>query len=152
MSLVRYEPLGTLRRFQDEVNRLLRDDVGFGYDGGLGADRSSVATSAWTPAVDIREEAERYLISADVPGVDPKDIDITMENGVLTIKGERRSEAKSDSDGFRRVERAFGSFYRRFSLPDTADAEAISASSNQGVLEVSIPKKQALQPRRIEVS
>ena len=151
MNVVRYEPLNTLRRFQDEVNRLFNDGGAYGLNGSLDADRSSVATSAWTPAVDIKEEAQRYVITADVPGVEPKDIDITMENGVLTIKGERRSEASTDGNGYKRVERSYGGFYRRFSLPDTADSEGISARSEHGVLEVVIPKKEALQPRRIEV-
>ncbi len=149
MNVVRYEPVNLLRRFQDEVNRMLHDD--FAVSGNLEGDRSRVATSAWTPAVDVKEEAGRFVITADVPGVEPKDIDITMENGVLTIKGERRSEVKDDQEGYKRVERVYGSFYRRFSLPDTADAEGISARSNHGVLEVTIPKKQAVQPRRIEV-
>ena len=91
------------------------------------------------------------MIHADIPGVDPKDIDVHMENGILTIKGERQSETKEEREGYKRVERVRGSFYRRFSLPDTADAEAISAKSQHGVLEVVIPKQQKVQPRRIQV-
>lgn len=150
MSAVRYEPINVLRRFQDEVNRVFNDDYQYGHAAG-GTDRSRVATSAWTPAVDVKEEATRFVIIADVPGVEPGNIEITMDNGVLTIKGERVSESRDEASGYSRVERASGSFYRRFSLPDTADAQAIAATSSHGVLEVSIPKKAAVQPRRIEV-
>ena len=148
MSSTRHDPLSTLRRFQEEVNRMFGDDV----RPGVADDRSQVATSAWSPAVDIKEEAERYVIAADLPGVQPADIEITMEAGVLTLKGERRPEAPGEGEVFRRVERAFGTFYRRFSMPDTADPNGVSASSAHGVLQVVIPKKQAVQPRRIEVT
>ena len=146
--MTRYEPWGALRQLHDEMNRA--------FGGALqtrGEDGSSVVTSGWTPAVDIREEAERFVIAADVPGVSPEDIEVTMENGVLTIKGERKAETRDERDnGYRRVERVYGSFYRRFSLPDTADAEAISATGKNGVLEVVIPKKAAVQPKRIQVA
>ena len=147
MSIVRYEPVQVLRRFQDEMNSFFDDFPPTGA-----ADSSRVATSEWAPAVDIKEEQERYLITADVPGVETKDIEITMENGVLSIKGERSARSKEQRQGYKRIERVSGSFYRRFSMPDTVDAEGISASSSNGVLEVTIPKKQAVQPRRIAVN
>jgi HSP20 family protein len=112
---------------------------------------SSVATSDWVPAVDIKEEKDSFVIVADIPGVDPKDIEVHMENGMLTIKGEKESEKKEEREGYKRVERSFGSFYRRFSLPDTADAEKITAKSNNGVLEVTIGKQEQVQPRKIAV-
>ena len=147
MLLTRYEPWSAMRQIQNEMGRIFNDAV-------AGAeDRSNVVTSRWTPAVDIREDSGQFVLAADVPGVDPKDIEVTMENGVLTIKGERKLETQDEGDnGYRRVERVYGSFYRRFTLPDTADAEAISASGNHGVLEVVIPKRAALQPKRIAVS
>jgi HSP20 family protein len=148
MSVIRYEPLGMLRRFHDEVSRLFDEDQ-YGVAGG---DQSSAATSHWAPAVDIKEEQDRYLLRADVPGVDSKDIEITMENGVLTIKGERSLEDKEEREGYKRVERVYGTFFRRFTLPDTADAEKVSASSKNGVLEVTIPKQEKVQPRKIKVS
>jgi HSP20 family protein len=101
--------------------------------------------------VDIKEEAERFVIHADVPGVDPKDIEVTMEDGVLTIRGERKSESREEQDGWKRVERVSGQFFRRFTLPDTADAEGISATGANGVLEVIIPKQAKAQPRKIQV-
>ena len=113
---------------------------------------STIATSAWTPAVDIAEKNDHFLIKADVPGVDPKEIDISMENGLLTMKGERESEIKEEKDGYTRVERSHGSFYRRFSLPETADAENISAKTNKGVLEIKVGKKEAAKPKKITVN
>ncbi|MFP4244636.1 MAG: Hsp20/alpha crystallin family protein, partial [Ectothiorhodospira sp.] len=107
--------------------------------------------SDWVPAVDIREEKDAYVLHADVPGVDPKAIEVHMENGVLTIRGDRKEESTEERENYKRVERVRGSFYRRFSLPDTADAERISARSVNGVLEVRIPKQEKVQPRRITV-
>ena len=147
MLLTRYEPWNAMHQLQNEMSRVFDNAVAGAEDG------SNVVTSRWTPAVDIREDTGRFVLSADIPGIEPKDIEITMENGVLTIKGERKLETQDEGDnGHRRVERAYGSFYRRFTLPDTADAEAISASGKHGVLEVVIPKRAALQPKRIEVS
>lgn len=148
MTLVRYEPFSLLERFQRELNRLSTGDFSGDESGG---DYSNVVTSNWHPAVDIKEEDNRFVILADLPGVDPKDIEITMQNGVLTIRGERRSEKDEEREGFRRVERARGTFYRRFSLPDTADSERIQAKGKDGVLEVVIPKHEKVQPRRISV-
>ena len=147
MLLNRYEPWSAMRQIQNEMSRVFDRAVAGAEDG------SNVVTSRWTPAVDIREDSEQFVITADVPGVAPDDIEVTMENGVLTIKGERALGTETDGDnGYRRVERAYGSFYRRFTLPDTADAESISASGKHGVLEVVIPKRAALQPKRISVS
>lgn len=148
MSLVNYEPWSLLDRFQQQLNQLGYSDKSLA---GSDNDFSNIATSTWRPAVDIKEEADRFLITADLPGVDPKDIDITMDNGVLTIKGERQSEAREEKEGYKRVERVSGTFYRRFSLPDTADADRIEAKGKDGVLEVTLPKHEKVQPRKIEV-
>ena len=136
MSIVRYEPWGLLNQLQREIDTL--------FDTRRGGEEGSpiAATSDWTPAVDIKEEADRFVIHADVPGVDPKDIEVNMENGVLTIKGQRESEKKEEREGYKRIERVRGSFFRRFSLPDTADAEKINAKAKNGVLELVIPKHQ----------
>lgn len=148
MSLIRYEPLSLLERFQQELNRMGSQD---NLTGLWGDDNSNIATSHWSPAVDIKEEDSKYVILADIPGVDPKDIEITMEAGVLTIKGERADEKVSSGNGYKRVERAHGTFYRRFSLPDTADADKIEAKGKDGVLAIVIPKQEKVQPRRITV-
>lgn len=150
MALVRYEPFSLLDRFQRELNRLVDFDP-FVADG-FGDNGSSVVTSHWRPAVDVKEEGDRYVILADVPGVDPKDIEVSMENGSLSIRGERKAEKEEDRDGFHRVERVRGTFYRRFTLPDTADTEKVEAHGKDGVLEIVIPKHKKLQPRRIAVS
>ena len=141
-----YDPLSTIRRLQDEMNRA------FGSALTASEDSSSSAVSHWMPAVDVHEESDRYVIIADVPGVEPAAIDVTMENGVLTISGERRAEKREGNGGTaRRVERVYGTFYRRFSLPDSADAEGVQAKSANGVLEITIPKKAQLQPKKIKV-
>ena len=87
----------------------------------------SIATAEWAPAVDIKEEADKFVIYADIPGVKPENIEVSMEAGVLTVKGEKESETKTEKEGYKRVERTSGSFYRRFSLPDSADGDAINA-------------------------
>ena len=149
MSIVRYDPWTSFEKLSNELNTLFQNRSVARYGDN---DDSSVVTSRWTPAVDIKEEENQFVLFADIPGVDPKDIDITMENNVLTVKGERSQETKEEKNGFKRVERVHGTFYRRFSLPDTADAESISAKGENGVLMITIPKKQKAQPRRISVA
>lgn len=112
---------------------------------------SNIATSDWIPAVDIQETEKEFILHADIPGVEPDDIDVHMEDGMLSIKGERHSETKEEGEGYKRIERNRGTFYRRFSLPDTANADKISAKSNNGVLEITIPKQEKAQARKIKV-
>ncbi len=141
MTIVRYDPWALWGRFHRQFDRALSES----------ADDADLASVSWIPHVDVREEAERFVVLADVPGVEGKDISITADKGVLTIKGERHAEKKSSDDGFERVERASGTFLRRFTLPESADAEAIKAKHANGVLEVTIPKRPQEQPRRIAV-
>lgn len=141
MTITRYEPWSLLTQLQKELERSAADTSGEG----------SISTAEWAPAVDIKEETDKFVLHADIPGVNPEDIEVNMEAGVLTIKGEKKSEAKTEKEGYKRVERTYGSFYRRFSLPDSANAEAISAKSKNGVLEIVIPKREAVQPKRINV-
>ncbi len=114
-------------------------------------DESAVVTSQWVPRVDIKEEADRFVIMADLPGVDPQHVEVLMDKGILSIKGERGSETTEQSERFSRIERRYGSFHRRFALPDTADAEGIVATGHNGVLEIAIPKRPESTPRRIQV-
>jgi len=123
------------------------------------SDASNVVTSQWAPRVDIREDEQRFVILADIPGVDPAQIEVSMDKGILTIKGEREAELGAASEGseaskskFTRVERARGAFHRRFALPDSADAEGITAHGKFGVLEIVIPKKALAKPRRITIN
>jgi HSP20 family protein len=114
-------------------------------------DSSMVETSRWAPAVDIKEEPARFVLFADIPGVDPKDIEISMESGILTIKGERVATHPEEKEGYTRIERSKGSFYRRFALPDTADADKITAEGKQGVLRIIIPKSEKAAAKKIKV-
>lgn len=141
MALTLYQPWGLLNQLQKELERSYNSN---GAEG-------SIATAEWSPSVDIKEDADRFIIHADIPGVKPEEIDISMENSVLTIKGEKKTEATTESTGYKRVERAYGTFYRRFSLPDSANPDAISAKSANGVLEIIIPKRDAIKPTKINI-
>lgn len=116
------------------------------------SDASNGVTSQWAPRADIKEEDQRFVIFVDVPGVDPANIEVSMEKGILTIKGERGVEKNEQNGRFTRVERVHGGFHRRFALPDSADADSISATGKHGVLEIVIPKKAEKAPRRITIN
>lgn len=147
MNITRYEPWNLLNEFQREINSA------FGRRNVLSrGDRDTeVVTSDWVPAVDVKEEDNRFIIFVDIPGVETKDIEVTMEKGVLSIRGERKHESTDEQEGYKRVERTRGTFYRSFALPDTADAEGISAKGQNGVLEIVIPKQEKVQARKITV-
>lgn len=147
MAIRRYDPWSLINQVQ-ELNRLFDDRHSQAQD----EESGHVVASDWVPAVDIKEEQERYVIYADVPGVDPAGIEVTMENGVLILRGERPPEPEQERAGYRRMERVRGSFYRRFTLPDSVDPEGITARGSNGVLEIVIPKHEKVQPRRIQVS
>lgn len=143
MRITRFEPwsfTGSLPR--DPARRAVRrNDAGRGYD----------EVTDWAPAVDIVEEKSRYILRADVPGVDPGTIDVSMDGGILAIAGERLAIAPADDTGVQRIERPTGRFCRRFSLPDTVDADSIMAKCSNGILEVIAPKAPEVQPRRIKI-
>ncbi len=142
MNVTRYEPWVLMNRLHRDLDRLFNLP---------GQDETQQAVVDWVPPVDIRELDDQFVLHADLPGVDPKNIDITLEKGVLTIRGRRELELRDEKNGYRRAERVTGEFYRRFSLPDTADSQAVKARFNNGVLEVSIPKQPQVLPRRINV-
>jgi HSP20 family protein len=146
MSLIRHTAWNTPSGLQDEIKQVFEK-----FFGEAEGDQSNVVTSQWAPRVDIREDDAGFMILADIPGVDPKDIEIHMEKGILTIKGERRVENRQEGQRYSRVERAHGVFHRRFALPDSANAEGITATGRHGVLEIAIPKKPETTPRRIQV-
>ena len=145
MSLVNYEPWFGARQLQDDINRLFT---------GLTTNDSSGVNADWVPNVDINEFDDKFQLYVDVPGVDPKNVDITLEAGVLTISGERYMQAEKAEENVvrRRTERGSGRFYRRFLLPETVDAEKVKATDRHGVLEILIPKQAKAQPRRIKVA
>ena len=134
----------------DPVRQILDRLFEGNFAQGGSRDESSVVTSQWIPLVDIKEEQDRFILYADIPGVDPKEIEVQMDKGPLTIKGERTSEI-NDSERFSRIERQHGSFHRRFALPDSADPEGITATGDNGVLRIMIPKRPEKTPRRIQV-
>ncbi len=139
MAIVHYH--ASLPRLQGQLGRFL-----------TGAQQGTTdASGQWVPRVDIREEADRFVILADVPGVDPQAIEIQMDKGVLSLKGERAVDAVGEDVRPTRSERGHGAFERRFALPDSADAEAITASGRHGVLRIDIPKRAETTPRRIQV-
>lgn len=140
MNLTHYQPWALHR---EVLNRLLE---------GATADESTSATAEWAPAVDIEEHADKYVLHADVPGVDPSAIEITLENGMLTLAGSREKPVESANAESRRVERLSGRFLRRFTLPESVDAEAVKASGKHGVLEIVIPKREAAKARKITVN
>ena len=146
MSIVRQQPYGVLGELQREMERLfsaspLRDDGAASLSGG-----------DWLPAVDVREEADRYRVYVDLPGVKPDAVDINLEQGVLTISGERAAIPADEAAGYRRAERPRGRFVRRFSVPESVDVEQVTAHAEDGVLQVSIPKLAKVMARRIPVS
>ncbi len=143
MSLIRYNPWSLFDQLSRELNNPL---VNVDTD-----DDSNMAVARWAPAVDIQESDDAFTLYADIPGVNPEDIDVSMDNGILTIKGERKSVKETEKDTYKRVERQYGLFYRRFTLPDTANAEAIEAHAENGVLKVTIPKQEVARSRKIEV-
>jgi HSP20 family protein len=145
MNLTKHDPFSLLSA---EIQRALAGR----FDRWLSENDGSAFTSEWSPAVDIKEEDDRYVVRADVPGVDPKDIEVTLDNDVLSISGKREEEKKEEREGYRRIERVSGQFCRRFTLPEAVNAEKITAKSDKGVLEVVIPKTEKRKARRISVA
>lgn len=108
--------------------------------------------AGWKPAVDVKENDKEYVITADIPGVEPNDVDVRLEGNTLTVSGERKTEERDDRNGYRRVERFEGSFYRALTLPDASDAEQVEASAKDGVITIRIPKSAGRQAKRIKIS
>lgn len=143
MAIMRYEPWGVVSRLQNEINRVF---------GNLNEGDTDSATAQWSPAVDVREYADRFELLVDLPGVDPKAVEITLDAGVLSLSGERREEKATEDAQQTRSERLIGRFHRRFILPDTVDTEHVKASGRNGVLEIVIAKQPKSQPRRITIT
>lgn len=148
MNMMRYYPWNVFQPLQYEAARILNQRARNAGEN----DAAGGNTADWAPDVDIREEADRYVILADVPGVESKDIEIQTEKGMLSIKGVRTPLAAEERERYKCVERKSGTFVRRFTLPEAADTEHITARSHSGVLEVVIPKAEVVQPRKIVVT
>ena len=145
MALVRYEPWNVLSQLHGQLNRILEKDF-------EQSSTSSAATADWIPPADIEEYSDRFVLRLDVPGVDLAAIDITLDQGVLSVSGERPQPADAKNIERARTERPFGRFHRRFTLPDTVDAANVNATGSNGIVEVTIPKQPKAQPRRIQVA
>src|SRR6267143_1223492 len=147
MNLVYYQPWSLLDRWRHEIDEL------FTRSSDASLPRPAVNNStAWRPSVDLQEESDRFVLRADVPGVAAKDIEVSTDDGTLTVRGDRPARERVSSDGFEHIERAAGTFLRRFTLPDSAQAEAIKARYADGVLEIEIPKQPRVEAKRILVT
>ena len=144
MAMSRWDPFRELSSIQSELNRLFGRT--YGVEGG-----DELRAAAWVPPVDVAETQDRFVITAELPGIRSDDVDISVENSVLRIQGERRFYEEQREDGFHRIERRFGSFSRSITLPSTADPEGIQVSFDAGVLTIEVPKKEEAKPRKIWV-
>jgi HSP20 family protein len=146
MSIMRYDPFRDLRNLQEEINRLFSTNLSRTFSD------EGIARGTWTPNVDIYENKDQIVLEAELPGMNREDFELTIENNVLTLRGERRFEKRSETDTHHRVERAYGSFSRSFTLPQTVSAEGATADYKNGVLRVVLPKREEVKARRIEIT
>jgi HSP20 family protein len=142
MAITRWDPFREVASLQNRVNALFRD-----FDEG----ESATTTASFIPAVDIYEDEKKVVLKLEVPGIEEKDLDVSVENSTLTVKGERKFEKEEKETNFHRIERRYGSFYRAFTLPTTVDSEGVTASYNAGVLKLELTKKPEAQPKQIKV-
>jgi HSP20 family protein len=145
MNFVRWNPLNEMSLLQNHMNRLF-DTALQGWPG------DSNGTTQWTPSADIYEAENELVVNLDLPGVDPKMVDIRVENNILSIRGERQFEDKQNKENFHRVERSYGPFARSFTLSTAVDADKIRANYKSGVLSITLPKAEAAKPKRIQIA
>ena len=145
MSITRYDPFRDLRNLQEEVNRLFTGNAGRSF-----ADEG-IARGAWSPSVDIYENKDQLVLEAELPGMKREDFDLSIENNVITLRGERQFEKSDEGDNYHRVERSYGSFTRSFTLPNTVSGEGATADYRNGVLRVTLPKREETKARKIEI-
>lgn len=146
MNMIKYDPFRELRSLQDEMTRL------FAGMTPRTLNREELASGSWIPSVDIYEDKDRLVLEADLPGMKREDFEISVENNVITLRGERKFEKKVEGDNYHRVERSYGSFSRSFTLPQTVTAEGAAAEFENGTLRVTLPKREETKARKIEVS
>ena len=144
MSIVRYDPFRDLRTLQEEVNRLFTGNM-------TRFDDEGIARGSWSPSVDIYENKDQIVLEAELPGMKREDFDLSIENNTITLRGERHFEKKDETDSYHRVERAYGSFLRSFTLPNSVSGEGATAEYRNGVLRVTLPKREETKARRIEI-
>ncbi|MBX3279942.1 MAG: Hsp20/alpha crystallin family protein [Acidobacteria bacterium] len=145
--MIRRDPLNELRGMQEEVNRVFQTAFPriFGTEEGL-------LRGSWSPTVDIFENQDTFVLEADLPGLQPGDFDLSIENFTLTLRGERKFEKKTEGDNYHRVERSYGAFTRTFTLPSTIDVEGVQAEFRDGVLRVTLPKREEVKPRQVQIA
>jgi HSP20 family protein len=146
MTIVRYDPFRDLRTLQEEVNRLFSTNLTRAFDD------EGIGRGAWAPSVDIYENKDQIVLEAELPGMNQDDFDLSIENNVITLRGERKFEKTEETDNYHRVERSYGAFTRSFTLPQTVSPEGATAEYNNGVLRVTLPKREETKARRIQVS
>jgi HSP20 family protein len=144
--ITRWDPFREFSTLQDRMNRLFRES--YGPEGR----EESLTTTTFAPPVDVYEDEHSVTLKIEVPGIEEKDIDVRIENNVLTVHGERKFEKEEKEENFRRVERQYGSFTRTFTLPTTVDAEKVSANYDKGILKIALPKKAEAKPKQIKVN
>jgi HSP20 family protein len=142
MAITRWDPFREVVALQNRVNSLFRD---------LNESEGTAATASFVPAVDIYEDDKKVVLKLEVPGIDEKDLDVSIENSTLTVKGERKLEKEEKEENFHRIERRYGSFFRAFTLPRTVDTENVNASYNAGILRLELLKKPEAQPKQIQI-
>jgi HSP20 family protein len=147
MAMIRWEPARELQAIQQEMNRLFGS--AFDTQGGLA---NGGAASRWIPPMDVVEGDEHFVVRADLPGIEERDVNVELEDNVLTISGERKSDGEERKEGYYRIERAYGAFSRSLTLPEGIDSEGIKASFANGVLEVRIPKPEERKPRKVAIN
>jgi HSP20 family protein len=150
MAIVRWEPFRDLVSVQDRMNRIFED--AFRGTARAGTEEDWALGGAWAPAVDIYEQEGNIVLKAELPGIDPKDVQVGVENNVLTLRGERKFESEVKREQYHRVERAYGTFTRSFTLPNVVDNEKIKAEFKDGLLRVVLPKREEAKPKQISIS
>ena len=145
MAIIRWDPFRDVVTLREKMNRLFEEFPASQRE------EKDVMTSNWAPAVDIYETANELVLTAEIPGIDEKDIEIKIEDNTLSLKGERKFEKETKEENFHRIERSYGSFYRAFTLPNSVDTEHIQAMHDNGVLRVVMPKKQELKPKTVKI-
>jgi HSP20 family protein len=145
MAIIRWDPFRDLVSLREKMNRLFEDAVT------SRGEEKDLVTSSWAPAVDIYEDENELVLTAEVPGIEEKDIEIKLEDNTLSIHGERKMEKETKEENYHRLERAYGSFYRSFTLPNYIDQEKIQAQHENGVLKITMPKRPELKTRKVRI-
>ena len=145
MAIIRWDPFKDMVTLREKMNRMFEDVFS-----GRAEDRELQA-GTWAPSVDIFETENELILTAEIPGIDEKDVEIKVEDNTLSIRGERKFEKETKEENYHRIERSYGSFYRAFTLPNSVDPERIQAEQENGVLKICMPKRQELKPRKVKI-